>query len=93
MLPSGRDWTFPVIFIDALPFASDVLTFADEFNLVVLVIEPLNMNLAFVISDARADLDLDHPFEGAVIHRLGYLSARETVRDFSRVTDEFPDAL
>ena len=74
-------------------FASDVLTFAHEFDLVFLVIESLNLDLAFVICNARADLDLDHPFERAIIDRLGDLSAGKTVRDLSRVAEESPDAL
>ena len=73
--------------------ASYILTFAHEFDLVLLIVETLNMDLSFVIRDARSDLDLDHPFEGAIIERLGDLSAGETVGDFPRVTDELPDGL
>jgi hypothetical protein len=64
-----------------------------KFDLVFLVIEPLYLDLAFVGCNTRADLDLDRPFERAVIHRLGDLNAGKTVHDFSRVADEFPDEL
>ena len=33
-----------------------------QFDLVFLVIEPLDVDLAFVVCDARADLDLDQSF-------------------------------
>ena len=58
-----------------------------------LVIETLNLDLAFVVCHAWADLDLDHTFEGALVDRLCDLGARKTARDFSGVTDQFPDAL
>ena len=54
----------PTINLDpsSVALASDILTFAHQFDLVFLVIEPLDVDLAFVVCDARADLDLDQSF-------------------------------
>ena len=58
---------------------------SDHLDLVILLIDTLDLHLAFIVCDTRADLHPDNPFVSPLVNLFGNLRPRNAARYFSRV--------
>src|SRR5215471_5303444 len=70
-----------------------ILTFPQEFYLMVQCVETHNFDFAAIVGDTRTDLYADRALVGFFIHLFGDLRAGHASGDFARIAQERPNFL